>query len=623
MSSVWLSSVDPSLLALLLLLPLIPCIIASLLISLARLSLRSTRSQQRDALFRSLGLGLVNQRGQPRRVVGFFHPYCNAGGGGERVLWTALACMQRRDEDGDVYVVYTGDTGVNKDDMLARVQNRFGITLSHDTLAFIPLRRRYLVEDSTWPRFTLLGQSLGSVLLACEALRGREGVVPDVWIGEWVSEAMLRERADGSMRADRHHGLCVCLSVDQAYVPYPRRQLHALSDNQVRPRYLLHSRRPALTMRFLSGSADMLRRVELRQAGHTNPSHVARSWVLSTLKLWYYRLFALLYSSCLAQADVIMVNSTWTKRHIDRLLLGESAASEEEKDQASSHLDGVASSSAATSASRLRQRRLSPPSSSPSLSRPSSRPRPRPCTRTHLLYPPCSTASFSSFPLSETSRSPRTILSLAQFRPEKEHPLQLHSLAKLFSLHPEFRSDVKLTLAGSVRNEDDSRRVDELKKLAKDLGVDGNVEWRVNVPFEQLLGLLSNAGVGLHTMVDEHFGITMVEFQAAGLITLAHASAGPLLDIIVPYSPPSPSSLPPGPTGFLAPPPSSSFSRSSAPPELPAAFARQLAHILLLSEQEQREIRERARMSAVERFGAEVFERGWMTAWDELVGQGR
>ncbi|GAA5931002.1 hypothetical protein JCM1841_005453 [Sporobolomyces salmonicolor] len=581
MSSVWLPSVDPSLLAVLLLLPLIPCIIASLLISLARLSLRSTRSQQRDALFRSLGLGLVNQRGQPRRVVGFFHPYCNAGGGGERVLWTALACMQRRDKDGDVYVVYTGDTGVNKDDMLARVQNRFGITLSHDTLAFIPLRRRYLVEDSTWPRFTLLGQSLGSVLLACEALRGREGVVPDVWIdtmGYAFAYPLIKH---------------MCRIPVGSYTHYP------------------------------TISTDMLRRVELRQAGHTNPSHVARSWVLSTLKLWYYRLFALLYSSCLAQADVIMVNSTWTKRHIDRLLLGESAASEEENDQASSHLDGVASSSAAMSASRLRQRRLSPPSSSPSLSRPSSRPRPRPCTRTHLLYPPCSTASFSSFPLSETSRSPRTILSLAQFRPEKEHPLQLHSLAKLFSLHPEFCSDVKLTLAGSVRNEDDSRRVDELKKLAKDLGVDGNVEWRVNVPFEQLLGLLSNAGVGLHTMVDEHFGITMVEFQAAGLITLAHASAGPLLDIIVPYSPPSPSSLPPGPTGFLAPPPSSSFSRSSAPPDLPAAFARQLAHILLLSEQEQREIRERARMSAVERFGAEVFERGWMTAWDELVGQGR
>jgi alpha-1,2-mannosyltransferase len=29
-------------------------------------------------------------------VVGFFHPYCNAGGGGERVLWVAIRALQKR-----------------------------------------------------------------------------------------------------------------------------------------------------------------------------------------------------------------------------------------------------------------------------------------------------------------------------------------------------------------------------------------------------------------------------------------------------------------------------------------------------------------------------------------------
>lgn len=28
--------------------------------------------------------------------VGIFHPYCNAGGGGEKVLWVALCAMQER-----------------------------------------------------------------------------------------------------------------------------------------------------------------------------------------------------------------------------------------------------------------------------------------------------------------------------------------------------------------------------------------------------------------------------------------------------------------------------------------------------------------------------------------------
>lgn len=31
-----------------------------------------------------------------RCVLGFFHPYCNAGGGGERVLWVAIRAIQKK-----------------------------------------------------------------------------------------------------------------------------------------------------------------------------------------------------------------------------------------------------------------------------------------------------------------------------------------------------------------------------------------------------------------------------------------------------------------------------------------------------------------------------------------------
>lgn len=33
-------------------------------------------------------------RQQRATVVGIFHPYCNAGGGGERVLWAAVQAIQ-------------------------------------------------------------------------------------------------------------------------------------------------------------------------------------------------------------------------------------------------------------------------------------------------------------------------------------------------------------------------------------------------------------------------------------------------------------------------------------------------------------------------------------------------
>ena len=46
------------------------------------------------------------------------------------------------------------------------------------------------------------------------------------------------------------------------------------------------------------------------------------------------------------------------------------------------------------------------------------------------------------------------------------------------------------------------------------------------------LKVFSEATIGLHTMKAEHFGIAIVEMISAGLIVVAHNSAGPKYDII-------------------------------------------------------------------------------------------
>ena len=62
-------------------------------------------------------------------------------------------------------------------------------------------------------------------------------------------------------------------------------------------------------------------------------------------------------------------------------------------------------------------------------------------------------------------------------------------------------------IIGSCRNEDDQKRADDLRKLSIELNVEKNVEFYLNFKFESLLERLSESAVGIHTMVDEHFGI--------------------------------------------------------------------------------------------------------------------
>ena len=37
---------------------------------------------------------LLADRKKASLIVGFFHPFCDSGGGGERVLWSAVKCIQ-------------------------------------------------------------------------------------------------------------------------------------------------------------------------------------------------------------------------------------------------------------------------------------------------------------------------------------------------------------------------------------------------------------------------------------------------------------------------------------------------------------------------------------------------
>ncbi|VDL64148.1 unnamed protein product [Nippostrongylus brasiliensis] len=68
------------------------------------------------------------------------------------------------------------------------------------------------------------------------------------------------------------------------------------------------------------------------------------------------------------------------------------------------------------------------------------------------------------------------------------------------------------------------RAIIVFEELCTEWGLTSNVRWKLNVPYEELMDLLSESLIFIHTMWNEHFGISVVEGMAAGTITLAHDS---------------------------------------------------------------------------------------------------
>ncbi|KAG7088859.1 hypothetical protein E1B28_012813 [Marasmius oreades] len=484
---------------------------------------RSANKTRRDDALKSLGVSSTN-----RRLVGFFHPYCNAGGGGERVLWAAVAALQRNEPEV-ISVVYSGDVDTSKEEIIEKVKTRFGITLDPSKIIFVFLRLRGLLDAATWPYFTLLGQSIGSMYLVWEAMTK---LIPDLYI-------------DTMGYAFTFHVVNWVAHVPVGtYVHYP------------------------------TISTDMLGGVKNHKRWHTSLDTISSSYILSSARLVYYRLFMYYYSLSLRSASFLIVNSSWTKDHVDSIL---------------QHTDPFIDFIHLCNPVLLALYFLTTYNKNP-------------ITSSQVIYPPCDTREMVSFPLKERER---VIVSVAQFRPGKDHATQLYALHELIKAHPEYgktgttgKTAVKLVLIGGCRNEEDASRVSELKMLAKELGLEDRVEFFVNASYSDMLEWLRKASIGMNTMVEEHFGINIVEYMAAGVIPVVHASGGPLKDIVVPYDG--------KPTGYHA--------------QTPGEFAEALHTALSLDAEEDLAIRERARAWAVMKFSQEEFEKGWdCSGWKKLI----
>ena len=69
-------------------------------------------------------------------------------------------------------------------------------------------------------------------------------------------------------------------------------------------------------------------------------------------------------------------------------------------------------------------------------------------------------------------------------------------------------------MIGGVRNAEDESRVKDLVDLSRHLSIEDNVEFKVNLGFEELKQQMGESLIGLHTMWNEHFGIGMLNIES-------------------------------------------------------------------------------------------------------------
>ena len=314
-------------------------------------------------------------------------------------------------------------------------------------------------------------------------------------------------------------------------------------------------------------STDMLGRVRGGVETYNNQGGVARSAWRTRAKLGYYRAFALLYGAVGGCAQAVMVNSTWTLGHVGSLWWG---------------WGGPAGPGAGASGGRRAGARLPA-----------------------LVHPPCNTQALLKWPVAGAGARDRReggagrppyIISVAQFRPEKDHALQLRSFAEARRRGSPAVLGARLVLVGGCRNDGDEARVARLRALAAELGLGDAVEFRVNASYAELQGLLGAAAAGLHTMLDEHFGIVVVEYMAAGAVPIAHRSAGPEMDIVRPQDGRQ--------TGFLA--------------REECEYAEAMERVLEMRAEEWEEMAAAGRARAG-RFSDAAFERKFLAALEPLL----
>ena len=133
-----------------------------------------------------------------------------------------------------------------------------------------------------------------------------------------------------------------------------------------------------------------------------------------------------------------------------------------------------------------------------------------------ILYPPVSSFFLQTLASKVILQKKDQVVTISRLAPEKNLE-RIPMIAKL-------TQRAKFIIIGNRQNQEVQSKIAELIRY---MNVDNKVKILVDAPKEQLRKILLNSKVYLHTAINEHFGISIIEAMACGCIPIVHDSGGP------------------------------------------------------------------------------------------------
>jgi glycosyltransferase involved in cell wall biosynthesis len=138
-----------------------------------------------------------------------------------------------------------------------------------------------------------------------------------------------------------------------------------------------------------------------------------------------------------------------------------------------------------------------------------------PSANPQVIYPPIDIESFSNCHNSNSRKN--QVLVIARFSAEKQIEKAI-LIAK--TLH-----NIKFKILGSLLPINQSY-FNNIQQMIRDYGLNNRVQLIPNATKDEIINAMSSSTIYLHTMHGEHFGISIVESMAAGLIPIVPSYGG-------------------------------------------------------------------------------------------------